>query len=125
MEPKFYTCENCDNIITMIKDAGTSVMCCGSELKEIHPGTTDAATEKHVPTYQVKDNLVTVNVGSVEHPMEQEHYIEWVFLQTRQGNQWKELEASGKPEVCFALCEGDEVVSVYAYCNLHGLWKCD
>lgn len=125
MEPKFYTCENCDNIITMIKDAGTSVMCCGSELKEIHPGTTDAATEKHVPTYQVKGNLVTVNVGSVEHPMEQEHYIEWVFLQTRQGNQWKELEASGKPEVCFALCEGDEVVSVYAYCNLHGLWKCD
>lgn len=125
MGPKFYSCENCDNIITMIKDAGASVMFCGSEMKEIRPGTTDAATEKHVPTYQVKGNLVTVNVGSVEHPMEQEHYIEWVFLQTRQGNQWKELKASGKPEVCFALCEGDEVVSVYAYCNLHGLWKCE
>lgn len=123
MEQKFYTCENCDNIITMIRNAGISAKCCGKEMKEIKPGTTDAATEKHVPVYKVEGNLVRVNVGSVEHPMQQEHYIEWVFLQSKQGNQWKELRSEGKPEVCFALCEGDEVEAVYAYCNLHGLWK--
>lgn len=123
MEQKFYTCDTCDNIITMIRDAGISVQCCGKEMKEIKPGTTDAATEKHVPVYKVEGNLVTVSVGSVEHPMQDEHYIEWVFLQTKQGNQWKPLQIGKKPEICFALCEDDAVEAVYAYCNLHGLWK--
>jgi superoxide reductase len=71
----------------------------------------------------VKDNIVTVCVGSVEHPMTEAHYIEWVSLQTKFGNQRKALKPGDKPTVCFALCEGDEVEAVYAYCNLHSLWK--
>ena len=104
-------------------DAGVPVMCCGQNMTEIIPGTTDASQEKHVPVYTVEDNLVTVTVGAVEHPMQPEHYIEWVSLQTKQGNQRKVLQSGDAPKVCFAICEGDEVEAVYAYCNLHSLWK--
>ena len=111
------------NIIAKVKDTGVPVICCGEPMSEIVPGTTDAAMEKHVPVWTVENGIVHVKVGSVEHPMLPEHYIEWVSLHTKQGNQRKELHPGEKPEVCFALCEGDEVEAVYAYCNLHSLWK--
>ena len=123
MEQKFYICKHCGNIITKVKDSGVPVVCCGEPMSEIVPGTTDAAVEKHVPEYTVADGIVTVKVGSVEHPMVPEHFIEWIFLQTKQGNQHKALTPDAKPVACFALCDGDEVEAVYAYCNLHSLWK--
>lgn len=123
MEQKFYICSHCGKIIAVVKDSKVPVMCCGQKMEEIIPGSVDAATEKHVPVYTVENNIVTVNVGSVEHPMLPEHYIEWVSLQTKQGNQRKALKPGDKPQICFALCDGDEVEAVYAYCNLHGLWK--
>ena len=123
MEQKFYICKHCGNIIAKVKDTGVPVICCGEPMSEIIPGTTDAAVEKHVPVWTVENGIVHVKVGSVEHPMLPEHYIEWVSLHTKQGNQRKELHPGEKPEVCFALCEGDEVEAVYAYCNLHSLWK--
>ncbi|MDD5857308.1 MAG: desulfoferrodoxin family protein [bacterium] len=123
MEQKFYICEHCGNIVTKVKDAGVPVMCCGQKMKELIPGTTEAATEKHIPVYSVEGNLVKVQVGSVAHPMLPEHYIEWVFLQTAQGTQCKKLHPGEAPQASFALCEGDTVEAVYAYCNLHGLWK--
>ena len=123
MEQKFYICENCGKIIAVVKESGVPVMCCGQKMKEIIPGTTEAATEKHIPVYTVENNIVKVNVGEVAHPMLSEHYIEWVSVQTKQGNQRKQLVPGAAPEVCFAICEGDDVEAVYAYCNLHGLWK--
>ena len=120
---KFYICEHCGNIIAKVRDSGVPVMCCGQKMTEIVPGTTDAALEKHVPVYEVKDNKVCVTVGAVEHPMLEEHYIEWIALKTTSGNQRKLLKPGDKPEVSFAICEGDEVLEVYAYCNLHSLWK--
>lgn len=123
MEQKFYICQTCGNIIESVKDSGVPVACCGQNMKELIPGTTDAAVEKHVPAYQVEGNLVTVNVGSVDHPMLPEHYIEWVSIQTKQGSQRKALNPGDAPKVTFALCDGDEVEAVYAYCNLHSLWK--
>ena len=123
MKQKFYICKHCGNIIAMVNDAGVPVMCCGEKMNEIVPGTTEAAAEKHIPVYELDGNLVKVKVGSVEHPMLPEHYIEWVSLQTKQGNQRKSLKPGDKPEVCFAICDGDEVEAVYAYCNLHSLWK--
>ena len=124
MDVKFYTCEHCGNMIAMVKDSGVPISCCGENMKEITANTTEAATEKHVPVVEVNGNHVVVKVGSVDHPMSEEHYIEWVLLQTKQGNQRKELKPSDKPCVEFALVDGDEVVAAYAYCNLHGLWKC-
>ena len=123
MEQKFFICEHCGNIIAKVKDSGVPVVCCGEPMKEIVPGAKDAAVEKHVPVYTVDGTCVSVVVGSVEHPMQPEHYIEWISLQTKQGNQRKVLKPGDKPMACFALCEGDEVEAVYAYCNLHGLWK--
>ena len=123
MEQKFYICEHCGNIIAMVKDKGVPVMCCGQKMTEIIPGTSDASQEKHVPVYTIDGNLVKVKVGSAEHPMLPEHYIEWVSLQTKYGNQRKVLKPGGKPEVCFAICDGDEIEAVYAYCSTHSLWK--
>ncbi len=123
MEMKFYRCEHCGQIVAIVKGTGVPIMCCGQAMKEIVPGETDAAVEKHVPVYEVKDQKVVVTVGSVEHPMVDEHYIEWVALETKKGNQRKALSPGQAPSVCFSMCEGDEVVAVYAYCNLHGLWK--
>ena len=97
-------------------------MCCGQKMKQIEPGVVEASREKHIPVFEVKGNVVEVNVGSIDHPMIPEHYIEWVSLQTKAGTQLKRLEPNQAPKVCFALCDGDEVEAVYAYCNLHGLW---
>ena len=123
MDQKFFICKHCGNIIAMVEDKGVPVVCCGEPMSEIIPGTTDAAVEKHVPEYTVEGSKVFVKVGSVEHPMTEEHYIQWVSLQTRQGNQRKTLTPDDNPETCFSLCDGDEVEAVYAYCNLHSLWK--
>ncbi|MBE6032835.1 MAG: desulfoferrodoxin [Firmicutes bacterium] len=125
MEQKFYICGHCGNIIAMVKNVGVPVMCCGQKMTELVPGTTDASQEKHVPSYKVEGNKVLVTVGEVEHPMTEDHYIEWISLQTKKGNQRKVLSPGDAPSVCFTLCEcdNDEVEAVYAYCNLHSLWK--
>ncbi len=120
---KFYKCMHCGNIIAFVENKGVPVMCCGQKMEEMVPNTTDAAGEKHVPVYEVKDGIVTVKVGSVEHPMLEEHHIGWVALETKQGNQRKLLLPGQKPEAEFAITSGDEVVCVYEYCNLHGLWR--
>ena len=123
MEQKFYVCERCGKIVAMVKPSACPTMCCGQAMQEIVPNTTDAAQEKHVPVYTVEGNLVKVQVGSAPHPMIAAHHIEWVSLQTKAGNQRKALVVDGAPEVTFALTDGDAVEAVYAYCNLHGLWK--
>lgn len=120
---KYYVCEHCGNVIEKVQDAGVPVVCCGQKMKEIVPGTTDASREKHLPVWTVENRIVHVKVGSVAHPMTEEHYIAWVSLETRYGSQRRELRPGEAPEVSFALCEGDEVKAVYAYCNLHSLWK--
>ena len=123
MEQRFYICENCGNMVAAIKETGIPVMCCGKKMRRIVPGTTDASIEKHVPVYVREGNLVYVTVGSEEHPMIPEHYIEWISIQTSSGNQRKALNPGDAPKACFALLDGDEIEAVYAYCNLHSLWK--
>ena len=123
MEMKFYRCSRCGQIIAIVKKTGSPVICCGAPMEEIIPGVSDGALEKHVPVYEVRDNKVFVTVGAAEHPMLPEHYIEWVSLQTKFGNQRKALKPGEAPKVCFSICEGDEVEAVYAFCNLHSLFK--
>lgn len=120
---KFFICEHCGNIITHLKTSGVGVYCCGEKMVELVPGTSDGAFEKHVPVVKTQGNLVKVEVGSVPHPMIPEHFIEWIVLETEKGFQQVKLTPSDAPEAKFALTEGDKVVSAYAYCNLHGLWK--
>lgn len=90
-------------------------------ISEITANTTDGAVEKHVPVYEVNDGKIFVKVGSAEHPMLEKHYIEWVAVQTENGFYTKFLKPDEKPEACFTVDE--KIIAVYAYCNLHGLWK--
>ena len=123
MEQKFYVCSHCGNIIAYVKNVGVPVMCCGQKMQELVAGTTEAAAEKHIPVYTVENNVVSVTVGSVEHPMLEEHYIELISLQTNLGNQRKLLQPGQAPKAEFALLPGETVEAVFAYCNLHALWK--
>ncbi|MBR0163904.1 MAG: desulfoferrodoxin [Lachnospiraceae bacterium] len=122
---KFYQCKKCKKIIGMIQPSACPTMCCGDEMVEMVPGTSDGAAEKHVPVAQVDGQTVTVDVGSVAHPMQEEHWIQWIALETKQGMQRKVLNAGDAPKATFALTADDQPVSVYEYCNLHGLWKTD
>ncbi len=121
-EKKFYICKHCGNMIGMIKSSGVNVVCCGDPMTELKPNTVEASQEKHLPVVTIEGNIVKVKVGSVEHPMTEEHHISWIYLETEQGGQRKKLAVGSKPEAEFALAGGDKVVGVYEYCNLHGLW---
>lgn len=121
-EKKFYICKHCGNMIGMIKSSGVNVVCCGDPMTELKPNTVEASQEKHLPVVTIEGNIVKVKVGSVEHPMTEEHHIAWIYLETEQGGQRKKLAVGSKPEAEFALAGGDKVVGVYEYCNLHGLW---
>lgn len=123
MNQKFYICKHCGNVIEKVEDKGVPVVCCGEVMKELQAGIEYAAFEKHIPVYTVEGDTVHVFVGEVEHPMTAEHWIEWVSLKTDKGIQRKYLKPGEKPSVDFKILEGEEVEEVYAYCNLHGLWK--
>jgi superoxide reductase len=114
---KFYQCEQCGKVIISKDELHLPA------LKEIIPSSTDAAVEKHVPVVTKKCKQVQVNVGSVTHPMSEEHFIGWIALETEKGYQVQYLSANEAPMAAFTLASGDKVVAVYAYCNLHGIWK--
>lgn len=120
---KFYRCDVCGKIIVILNDTGVPTICCGESMTELKAGVTDGAAEKHVPVYEVKDGKVTVCVGSVDHPMLDNHYINWICIETSKGYQIKCLKPGDAPKAEFLLAEGESLVAVYEYCNLHGLWK--
>ena len=121
-ENRFYICEKCGNIVEMIHASGAPLVCCGQKMTKLEAGTVEASREKHIPVVEVKKDTVRVLVGSVLHPMTEEHSITWVYLETDKGSQRKSLAPDEAPEVTFALVD-ETPVAVYAYCNLHGLWK--
>ena len=123
MNVRFFICNHCGNIIAMIKDQGVPIKCCGESMKEIIAGTSEGAKEKHIPVYKVSGGAVTVSVGEKEHPMTDEHYIDWVCMETEEGFQLKKLKADMPAKITFSLTKGDKVKSVYAFCNQHSLWK--
>ena len=96
-----------------------------SKLEEVKGNATEAAVEKHIPVYEVKDNIVLVKVGSVEHPMIEAHYIKWVLLITDKGTYIKKLRPNEAPVTHFNIDDNEVVLEVFAYCNLHGLWKAE
>ena len=118
---KFYICEHCGNIITHAKNSGVPVFCCGQKMKETIPGSVEASVEKHLPEVKVEGNLVTAVVGSVEHPMVEEHFIEWIVVKTNNGFQFRRLTPGSDPHAVFHV-GNDKPLAVWAYCNLHGLW---
>ena len=120
---KFFKCNN-DGLVIPITKCFTNE---GSfrEAKEITPNSVEASEEKHMPVVEHSGDTITVNVGSVAHPMTEEHSITTVVLETNQGGQFKYLPHESNPVVQFTLASGEQPIAAYAYCNLHGLWKAD
>ena len=122
MKRKFLLCRRCGNLIEMINDSGVTPICCGTDMNELTPNSVEAATEKHIPVVEIDGNIAKVTVGSTLHPMEEAHYIEWIYLETSIGIKRVKLNPKEEPIASFALLEEETVVATYAYCNLHGLW---
>lgn len=120
---KFFRCKRCGKIIALVKDVPVPTICCGEAMEELIPNTQDGAHEKHIPVINVENNIVTVKVGEIDHPMLPEHYIEWIMIQTNFGNQRKILKPGDAPIAKFALLEGEEVIRALEYCNIHGLYS--
>ncbi len=120
---KFYQCDSCKSIFTFASQPLEKVNCCGSTLNELIPNSTAASLEKHIPVVEQFDNQVIVKVGRETHPMLPEHYIEWIIIETTHGYQQKNLRPGEAPMAEFLLAKGEEVLTAYAYCNIHKLWK--
>ena len=121
---KFYICKHCGKVITVLNEVKVPTICCGEPMEELVGNTTDAALEKHVPVVEQKDNKVLVRVGEVEHPMTEEHYVQWIYVQSEHGGQRKSLNPGDKPEAVFVF-KNDKPIKIFEYCNLHGLYSCD
>lgn len=120
---RFYKCNGCGNFITFLNEkSGCTPKCCGETMTELVPNTNDGAIEKHVPVVSKEGNQVHVSVGSISHPMLDNHYIEWIILETSNGFTKKDLKPGDEPCATFTLNDHEEVITAYAYCNLHGLW---
>ena len=122
-ETQFFACAQCGTVIEEISGNQDEYPCSGRPLKKLTPNTSEGAQEKHLPVVEQDGKNITVKVGSVFHPMTEEHSIEWVSLQTRKGSQRVRLNPNAEPVAQFVLADGDEAVAAYAYCNLHGFWK--
>lgn len=122
-QKRFLKCERCGNIITIIKDAGAKIGCCGQPMTEIVPNTVDAAVEKHVPVATREGNKLSVAVGAVPHPMTAEHHISWIIVTQANKTQRVVLDPAHSPTAEFTIDDGP--VTLYEYCNLHGLWKAE
>ena len=118
---KIYLCRHCGNVVVKLIDSGVNVVCCGEDMMELVPNTVDAATEKHIPVINKLENGYEIKVGSVIHPMSEEHYISFIIIHTDKGFDVKYLNKNDEPVINYVT--NDKVLEVYAYCNLHGLWK--
>ena len=121
-EKRYYICPVCGNIVEVVSASGVNVKCCGKNMEEILPGVVEASHEKHIPVVKIDGDRAIVDVGSVIHPMSEEHSILWIALESENGVQRKYLNPGDEPKAEFVLAN-DRPVAVYAYCNLHGLWK--
>ena len=121
---KFYQCKHCGNLTVLVVDMGVPVVCCGEKMPELIPNTVDAAVEKHIPAVTVSGDRIDVQVGSTLHPMTEEHFISFVYISTENGGQRKAFKKDAEPKTAFCFID-DKPRTVFAYCNLHGLWKVD
>ena len=119
---KFFICKHCGNMVGLIRDRGVPLVCCGDQMTELVPNTVEASVEKHLPAVTVTGDSLSVQIGSTLHPKEDAHHIVFVFVETKRGGQRKSINVGEDPKLSFNFVD-DKPIAVYAYCNLHGLWK--
>lgn len=120
MELKLYVCRHCGNVVWKVVDKGVPVVCCGQKMEEFVPGTTDASQEKHVPAIKREGDRVTIQVGSVIHPMLEEHYISMIAAVSGDTVTVRFPKPGDDPTL---VVESKEPIDAYEICNLHGFWK--
>lgn len=119
----FYRCGVCGNLIVKLNDSGICPQCCGRDMVKLTPNEKDDADlEKHVPVWMMDGCKIVIQVGSEDHPMTPEHYIQWIVVKTNLGIHAKHLTPDDAPSACFKFCKGEEPLTIYEYCNIHGLW---
>jgi len=130
---KFFICKHCGNLTGLINNKGVPMMCCGEKMAELVPNTVEASAEKHLPAVNKESatcgcgcecNCLSVQVGSTPHPMEEAHHITFIYVVTEHGGQRKRLGPGIEPKTTFGFVD-DKPMAVYAYCNLHGLWRAE
>jgi len=119
---KFLICKHCGNLVGKLVDSGVPLICCGEAMEEVVANIVEASFEKHLPTISRDDCFIEVNVGDVDHPMEEGHHISFIYVESKKGGQRRILNVGDAPHARFCIGD-DEVTAVYAYCNLHGMWK--
>lgn len=119
---KYLKCDECGSVLEIIEDRGKIQDCCGKEMTPLIENTTDAAHEKHVPVVKIENDIATILVGELSHPMEESHYIKWISIKTTKRETKYNLKPGSEPIVSFVLDENERILKVYSYCNLHGLW---
>lgn len=122
---KIFKCTKCATVVELIHDGGCKPECCGEAMVELKANTTDAAQEKHVPVVKVEGSKVSVQVGSVLHPMTPEHSIQFIAVKAGSLTLRKDLTPSDEPKADFELGAYHGPIEVYEYCNLHGFWKAE
>ncbi len=122
MYKNFYVCPVCGNIIEIIGNKKHDIICCGKVMEILTANTTDASVEKHVPVYEKENDKIIITVGKTIHPMEEDHYIKWIELINENAVYRKYLNPNDEPKAIFPYCAKS---TIYAFCNKHGLWKCD
>lgn len=120
---RIFKCLKCGNIDLSIKDGSCVPTCCGDSMKVLVANGIDASFEKHVPVVEIHDQVVEVTCGEVLHPMDENHYIEFMMIETSLGYQIHYLHPGEEPKCIFSLSSSEKLICAYAYCNLHGLWK--
>ncbi len=118
---QIYKCEICGNIVEMLHEGSGELVCCGEKMNLINPKKEEVGTEKHLPVMERNDNKIEVKIGHTEHPMQEDHYIEWIEIITPQKNYRKNLKPTDKPFASFTIKE--EILKIRSYCNVHGLWE--
>ena len=120
---RFFVCKHCGNLIGFIHSSGVAMICCGEKMTELVPNTVEASVEKHLPVVTVSGESLSIQIGSAPHPMEKEHNIMFVYVETQNGGMRRNLAVGKEPKASFAFSKDEKPVAAYAYCNLHGLWK--
>ena len=120
---QIYKCEVCGNIVEVLHEGTGELVCCGQPMKLLEEKIKEEGNEKHKPIIEANEEGVTIKVGSVPHPMEEEHYIEWIEISTDKGESKKFLKPGEPPEIKFPIKVPIEKISARAYCNVHGLWS--
>jgi len=119
---KIYRCSICGNIVEVLHEGAGTLVCCGKEMEELVEKNIDQGQEKHVPVITIDKNSVKVSVGEIPHPMEEDHYIEFIQLLVDETIQTKYLKPGQKPEAQFPIPNEYTKISAREYCNLHGIW---